>query len=169
MSKFVNGELCEDRFGRLLVFLNYVGGTECIVYVPKRDNFEVFDSTILRPVDRYYFHRHTVDINNGINAIREAYEFKIFELHHKALPIAQRHLDFFKSLEGCTLDLSDSKLKVSCVIMNDTESHNWQDLIQIIGIRTRDSNSRIYQAPLSVLKPNSTLLKKMVEQLQEDL
>ena len=52
--------------------------------------------------------------------------------------------------------------------MNDKESHNWQDLIQIIGIRTRDSNSRIYQAPLSVLKPNSTLLKKMVDKLQED-
>lgn len=169
MSKFVNGELCEDRFGRLLVFLNYVGGTECIVYVPKRDNFEVFDSTILRPVDRYYFHQHTVDISNGINAIREAYELKIFELHRKALPIAQRYFDFFKSLEGCTLDLSDSKLKVSCVIMNDKESHNWQDLIQIIGIRTTDSSSRIYQAPLSVLKPNSTLLKKMVKQLQEDL
>lgn len=168
MSKFINGELCEDRFGNPFVFLNYGIAAECIVYNPKTDIFQALDSRELRPVDRYYFHRHTVNVEQGINAIREAYEFKIFELHRKALPIAQRHLDFFKSLEGCTLDLSDSKLKVSCVIMNDQESHNWQDLIQIIGIRTRESNRRIYQAPLSVLRLNSTLLEKMVEQLQED-
>ena len=168
MSKFINGELCEDRFGNPLVFLNYGIAAECIVYNPKRGIFQALDSRELRPVDRYYFHRHTIDVEQGINAIRDAYEFKIFELHRKALPIAQRHLEFFKSLEGCTLDLSDSKLKVSCVIMNDKESHNWQDLIQIIGIRTRDSNSRIYQVPLSVLRLNSTLLEKMVEQLQED-
>lgn len=168
MSKFINGELCEDRFGNPFVFLNYGIAAECIVYNPKTDIFQALDSRELRPVDRYYSHRHTIDVEQGINAIREAYEFKIFELHRKALPIAQRHLDFFKSLEGCTLDLSDSKLKVSCVIMNDKESHNWQDLIQIIGFRTRDSNKRIYQAPLSVLRLNSTLLEKMVEQLQED-
>nr|DAV66563.1 MAG TPA: hypothetical protein [Caudoviricetes sp.] len=168
MSKFVNGELCEDRFGNPFVFLNYGIAAECIVYNPKTDIFQALDSRELRPVDRYYFHYHTIDVEQGINVIREAYEFKIFELHRKALPIAQRHLDFFKSLEGCTLDLSDSKLKVSCVIMNDKESHNWQDLIQIIGIRTGDSNKKIYQAPLSVLRLNSTLLEKMVEQLQED-
>lgn len=169
MSKFVNGELCEDRLGNTFVFLNYGIAAECIVYNPKRDIFQALDSRVLRPVDRYYSHYHTIDVEQGINAIREAYEFKIFELHRKALPIAQRHLDYFKSLEGCTLDLSDSKLKVSCVIINDDESHNWQDLIDIIGIRTRYGHSTIYNAPLSVLKPNSTLLKKMVEQLQEDL
>lgn len=168
MSKFVYGELCEDRFGVALVFLNYVIGTSCVVYNPKKDIFEVLDSCVLRPVDKYYFHRHTVDLSDGINAIKEACDFKLFELHRKALPIAQKHLDFFKSLEGCTLDLSDSKLKVFHVTIRDKESHNWQDLIEIIGVRARDNRINRFVVSLKDLKPNSTLLQKMVEQLQED-
>ena len=166
MSKFVKGELCEDRFGRQLIFLNYVMGLSCIVYNPNKDIFEVLDSTILRPVDRYYSHSHVIDTTAGINAIREAFDFEIFKLHRKALPIAQKHLEFFKSLEGCTLDLSDSKFKVSCVTLSDRESHNWKELIKFTGLRARDGRITGFQVPLSDLIPNSTLLEKMVEQLQ---
>ena len=168
MSKFVKGELCEDIFGRPLIFINYVIGLECIVYNPKGDIFELSDSAVLKPVDKYYFHTHTVDLENGFNAIREAYDFKIFELHRKALPIAEKHLNMFKSLEGCTIDLSDSKFEVVYVTISDKESHNWQDLIEFIGIRAQDGRSKRFCAPLSVLKPNSELLRKMVEHLQED-
>lgn len=168
MSKFVYGELCEDRFGRPLIFLNYVMGLSCIAYNPKKDIFEVLDSCVLRPVDKYYWHRHTVDLSDGINAIKEACDFKLFELHRKALPIAQKHLDYFKSLEGCTLDLSDSKFKVSCVTLSDRASHNWKELIKFTGIRARDGRITCFQVPLEDLIPNSTLLQKMVEQLQED-
>lgn len=168
MSKFVNGELCENRFGRPRMFLNYVIGTSCIVYNPKRDIFEVLDSLTLKPIDRYGLHRHTVDVSNGINAVKEAFDFKIFELHRKALPIAQRYLDFFKSLEGCTLDLSDSKLEVAYITIGDNESHNWQDLIQFIGVRSRDGYTKRFVISLKDLKPNSPVLQKMVDLLQED-
>ena len=168
MSKFINGELCKDRFGNTFVFLNYVIGVECIVYNPNRDIFQALDSRELIPVDRYYFHTHTIDIESGVNAIREAYDFKIFELHRKALPIAQKHLNLFKSLEGCTLDLSDSKFDVVYVTISDKDSHDWKDLIEFIGERTRDGHTKRFCAPLRSLKPNSTLLRKMVDQLQED-
>ena len=138
------------------------------MYNPKRDIFEVTDSAVLRPVDKYYFHTHVINIDNGVESIREAFDFKIFELHRKALPIAEKHLNLFKSLEGCTLDLSDSKFEVVYVTISDQESHNWKDLIEFIGVRVRDGHNKRYCAPLSVLKPNSTLLKRMVEQLQED-
>lgn len=168
MSKFIKGELAQ-YFDKTVVFLNYIVGAECIVYNPRRDAFEVLDSKTLRPVDRYYFHRHTIDVESGINAIREAYDFKIFELHRKALPTAEKHLDLFKALAWCTIDLSDSKFKVHCVSISDNESHNWEDLIQFLGVKYRDGHATCYEAPLSVLKPNSTLLKRMVDQLQEDL
>lgn len=168
MSKFVAGELCEDVFGRPVVFLNYAHGAECIVYNPRHDIFEVHDSRPLKPVDKYYSHRHTVDVESGINALSEAYEFKIFELYRKALPTAEKHLHLFKSLEGCTVDLSDSKLQVDYVTIGDNESHNWEDLIEFIGIRTRDNSRKRYCATLSVLKPNSTLLRSIVSQLQEE-
>lgn len=168
MSKFVKGELCGDHFGNTFVFLNYVIGAECIVYNPKRDIFQSLDSRELRPVDRYFFHMQTIDTESGINAIREAYDFKIFELYHKALPIAEKYLNLFKSLEGCTLDLSDSKFEVAYVTISDEESHNWKDLIEFIGMRTRDGRTKRFCAPLSSLKPNSELLRKMVDQLQED-
>ena len=167
MSKFVKGELCEDIFGRPLIFLNYIIGLECIVYNPKGDIFEISDSTVLKPVDKYYFHTHTIDLGNGFNAIREAFNFKLSELYQKALPIAEKHLNLFKSLEGCTIDLSDSKFEVAYVTISDKESHNWQDLIEFIGIIARDVRSKRFCAPLSVLKPNSELLRKMVEHLQE--
>ena len=125
MSKFIKGELVQDWFGKTVVFLNYcIAGAECIVYNPKRDVFEVLDSRRLKPVDRYGFHRYTIDVENGINSIREEFEFKIFELHRKALPVAERHLALFKSLEGCTLYLSDSKLQVTNVTIGDNESHD---------------------------------------------
>lgn len=168
MSKFVKGELCGDHFGNTFVFLNYVIGAECIVYNPNRDIFQALDSRKLRPVDRYYFHSHTIDTETGVNAIKEAYGFEIFKLYRKALPIAEKHLNLFKSLEGCTLDLSDSKFEVTYVTISDKESHDWKDLIEFIGIRTRDGHTKRFCAPLSVLKPNSTLLRKMVDQLQED-
>lgn len=168
MSKFVAGELCEDVFGRPVVFLNYAHGAECIVYNPRHDIFEAIDSRPLKPVDKYYSHRHTVDVESGINALSEAYEFKIFELYRKALPTAEKHLHLFKSLEGCTVDLSDSKLQVDYVTIGDNESHNWEDLIEFIGIRTRDNSRKRYCATLSVLKPNSTLLRSIVSQLQEE-
>lgn len=168
MSKFVKGELCEDRFGRPLIFLNYILGLSCIVYNPKRDIFECHDSCLLRPVDKYYFHTHVVDIENGIDVIREEFNVKLSELYQKALPIAEKHLNLFKSLEGCTLDLSDSKFEVTYVTISDEESHDWKDLIEFIGERTRDGHTKRFCAPLSSLKPNSTLLKKMVDQLQED-
>lgn len=168
MSKFVKGELCEDRLGRPFIFLNYILGLSCIVYNPRSDVFECHDSCLLRPVDKYYFHTHIINVENGIESIREAFDFKIFELHRKALPIAEKHLNLFKSLEGCTLDLSDSKFDVVYVTISDKESHNWKDLIEFIGVRARDGRATRYCAPLSVLKPNSTLLRKMVEQLQED-
>ena len=41
MSKFVNGELCEDRLGNTFVFLNYGIAAECIVYNPNRDIFRL--------------------------------------------------------------------------------------------------------------------------------
>lgn len=169
MSKFVKGELCGDHFRNTFVFLNYVIGAECIVYNPNRDIFQTLDSRELRPVDRYYFHRHVIDVESGINALSEAYDFKIFELHRKALPIAQKHLSLFKSLEGCTLDLSDSKFEVTYVTISDKESHDWKDLIEFIGERTRDGRTKRFCANLNSLKPNSTLLRKMVDQLQEDL
>ena len=168
MSKFVAGELCEDVFGRPVVFLNYVHGAECIVYNPRRDIFEVHDSRPLKPVDKYYSHRHTVDVESSINALSEAYEFKIFELYRKALPTAEKHLHLFKSLEGCTIDLYDSKFDITYVTINSNESHNWENLIEFIGVRTCDQSKKRYCAPLSVLKPNSALLKNMVKQLQED-
>lgn len=168
MSKFVKGELCEDIFGRPLIFLNYVIGLGCIVYNPKGDIFEISDSTVLKPIDKYYFHTHTVDLESGIDTIREAFNVKLSELYQKALPIAEKHLNLFKSLEGCTIDVSDSKFEVVYVTISDKESHNWQDLIEFIGIRTRDGRTKRYCAPLSVLKPNSALLKRMVDQLQED-
>lgn len=168
MSKFVAGELCEDVFGRPVVFLNYVHEVDCIVYNPRNDTFEVYDSRPLKPVDRYYFHRHVIDVESGINALSEAFDFKIFELHRKALPTAEKHLKLFKSLEGCTIDLSDSKLDIAHVTISDNESHNWEDLIEFIGVRTRDNNRQRYCVPLSVLKPNSALLRGMVSQLQED-
>lgn len=168
MSKFVKGELCEDRFGRPLIFLNYIIGLDCIVYNPNKDVFECHDSTLLRPVDKYYFHTHTIDVENGIDVLKESYDFKIFKLYCKALPIAQKHLDLFKALEGCTIELSDSKFEVTYVTISDEESHNWKDLIEFIGIRTRDGLGGRFQVSLKDLKPNSTLLKKMVKQLQED-
>lgn len=160
MSKFVKGELCEDRLGRPLIFLNYILGLSCIVYNPKKDIFEVTDSAVLKPVDRYYFHTHVINVDNGIESIREEFDFKIFELHRKALPIAQSHLDLFKSLEGCTIELSDSKFGVVSVTIGDKESHNWKDLIEFTGVRARDGRVTRYEAPLSVLKPNSILLRK---------
>lgn len=169
MNDFKKGEFVVDYFGRPLVFLNYCGvREECLVYNPKSDVFEAMRTEMLKPVDKYYFNRHTIDVENGINAIKEAFEFELFKLHRKALPIAQKHLDFFKSLEGCTLDLSDSKFKVSCVTLSDRESHNWKELIKFTGIRARDGRITGFQVPLSDLIPNSTLLRKMVEQLQED-
>lgn len=168
MSKFVKGELCKDRLGRPLIFLNYILGLSCIVYNPRSDVFECHDSCLLRPVDKYYFHTHVINVDNGIESIREAFDFKIFELYRKALPIAQRHLDLFKSLQGCTIDLSDSKFKVHSVKISDKESHKWKDLIEFIGVRARDGRITRFCAPLSGLEPNSSLLRKMVEQLQED-
>lgn len=168
MSKFVNGELCKDYFGNTFVFLNYVIGAECIVYNPRRDMFQSLDSRELRPVDRYYFHSHTIDVESGVNAIREAYDFKIFELYRKALPIAQKHLNVFKLLEDCIIALSDSKFEVTYVTIGNKESHEWKDLIEFIGIRTRDGHSKRFCAPLSSLEPNSVLLKRMVDNLQED-
>lgn len=170
MSKFIKGELAQDWFGKTVVFLNYcIAGADCIVYNPKRDVFEVLDSRKLKPVDRYYFHTHVINVENGINSIREEFEFKIFELYHKALPVAERHLYLFKSLEGCTLDLSDSKLQITYVTIGDNESYDWKDLIEITGVRTHNGYSRRYCAPLGVLKPNSKLLRKMIEQIQEYL
>lgn len=168
MSKFIAGELCEDVFGRPVVFLNYVHGAECIVYNPRHNIFETIDSRPLRPVDKYYSHRHTVDVESSINALSEAYEFKIFELYRKALPTAEKHLQLFKSLEGCTVDLSDSKLQIDYVTIGNDWSHNWEDLIEFIGVRTCDNSRKRYCVSLSVLKPNSTLLRGMVSQLQEE-
>lgn len=168
MSKFIAGELCEDRLGRPLIFLNYVHGVECIVFNPRNNIFEAIDSRPLKPVDRYYFHRHVIDVESGINALSEAYEFKIFELYRKALPTAEKHLHLFKCLEGCTIDLSDSKLEVVHVTIGNDESHNWENLIKFTGVRTRDNSRKLYCAPLSVLKPNSTLLENIITQLQED-
>lgn len=92
----------------------------------------------------------------------------IVEPYCNALPTAEKHLHLFKSLEGCTIDLSDSKLQVDYVTISDNESHNWEDLIEFIGVITRNNSKKRYCAPLSVLKPNSALLKNMVKQLQED-
>nr|DAE86472.1 MAG TPA: hypothetical protein [Caudoviricetes sp.] len=170
MSKFIKGELVQYWFGKTVVFLNYcIAGAECIVYNPKRDVFEVLDSRRLKPIDRYGFHRYTIDVENGIDSIKEEYNFKMFDLYFKALPIAEKHLALFKSLEGCTLDLSDSKLQVTNVTIGENESHDWKDLIEITGVRTRNDCSKNYCAPLSVLNPNSKLLRKMTEQTCEDL
>lgn len=169
MSKFIKGELARYLFGETVVFLNYCRfSAECIVYNPKRDIFEVFDSRRLKPIDGYGLHRYIINVEDSINSIREEFEFKIFELYRKALPVAERHLHLFKSLEGCTLDLSDSKLQVTNVTIGDNESHDWKDLIEITGVRTRNDCSKNYCAPLSVLKPNSELLRRMVEQTCED-
>lgn len=164
MSKFIKGELAQDWFGKTVVFLNYcIAGADCIVYNPRRDVFEVLDSRKLKPVDRYYFHTHVINVENGINSIREEFEFKIFELYHKALPVAERHLYLFKSLEGCTLDLSDSKLQITYVTIGDNESHDWKDLILIGGTRTRGGVSRHFETSVNALKPNSRTIQHMVE------
>lgn len=170
MSKFIKGELAQDWFGKTVVFLNYcIAGTDCIVYNQKRDVFEVLDSRRLKPIDKYGFHRYTINVENGIDSIKEEYNFKMFDLYFKALPIAEKHLTLFKSLEGCTLDLSDSELQVTYVTIGDNKSADWKDLIEIIGVRTYNGCSRRYCAPLNVLKPNSKLLRKMIEQIQEYL
>lgn len=164
MSKFIKGELAQDWFGKTVVFLNYcIAGADCIVYNPKRDVFEVLDSRKLKPVDRYYFHTHVINVENGINSIREEFEFKIFELYHKALPVAERHLYLFKSLEGCTLDLSDSVLLVESVELADDMSYDWKDLIIIGGTRTRDGISKHFETSVNALKPNNRTIQHMVE------
>ena len=164
MSKFIKGELAQDWFGKTVVFLNYcIAGADCIVYNPRRDVFEVLDSRKLKPVDRYYFHTHMIDVENSINSIREEFEFKIFELYRKALPVAERHLHLFKSLEGCTLDLSDSKLQITYVTIGDNESHDWKDLILIGGTRTRGGVSRHFEASVNALKPNNRTIQHMAE------
>lgn len=169
MSKFIKGELARYLFGEIVVFLNYCRfNAECVVYNPKRDVFEVFDSRRLKPVDGYGLHRYIINVESDINSIKEKYNSKIFELYRKALPVAEKHLHLFKSLEGCTLDLSDSKLQITYVTIGDNESHDWKDLIEITGVRTHNDYSKHYCAPLSVLKPNSELLRRMVEQACEE-
>lgn len=158
-----------DTLERPYVYLDRsLGSYDCIVYNSRTHTFEIKDVTELRSAHPDVNKHYVVNVNTALHSISNNYKELIGDLYPQALKQARATIYRFEGLIGYTLDLSDSKLQVTNVTIGDNESHDWKDLIEITGVRTRNDCSKHYCAPLSVLKSNSELLRIMVEQTYED-
>ena len=164
MAKFIKGELVIDRLDRTFIYINdCFNGSDCIVYNPRTNTFNINNSSILRPAINEPFKKCVINTNDALSMLTDDYQKLESQYYPQALSQARANLHRFKSLNGLILNLTDSQLIVNSVELGTNISYDWTKLIVLSGIRIRNGESKYFTACLHDLKPNNKTIDQMVK------